>query len=446
MIKAVDKIRQTYSGLFTLSGDRKSLFKNFSIYFVGILALKATYIILLPIYTRELTSSEYGQLELVLIFIGIYSLILSMGLPQYLALIYFHHEGMERSRNIAQVFFTFIYLATPVAIISILLVNPIKLYFFDSGLSDYLLYLAIIISYFTFFSNAIISLLRVKQRAKQVVSLQVGTGVLIMTLNIAFILLFNLGVMGIVIAQLLSVLLICMVGYHLFTTSGISRWRKVHISKMIDSIKIGAPLVASTFFVMIMVGADRWFLAYYSTAADIGIYSLAYRLASLFEVVVLVAFSSAYSPYIYSLFQKEGVFSTEKINSRVMRYYTLLVCPLSLIVLYYSEPIFLFIIGKEFHSAYMYIYPVLVSYLFLGVMNMSGMCLMFEKKTNYIFFSFFLGAASNIIMNYYAIPRYNILGASITTMLSYFLVMISLLYFRRKVIQSSYRGHVAAHA
>lgn len=416
--------------------NEKRVFKNLFTYFIGILILKGTHFVLLPVYTRELTRAEYGQLELIIIFISIVTLIVSLGLPQYLALIYFHHEGVERKRHVVQVVFTYIYLAVPVVLIAIVLTPQLKAVFLSPDIPRYLIYMAISISFISFFSSTIITLQRVMQRAKTVVSIQVSIGVLGMILNIVFLLVFSFGITGIILTQLISAVLICFIGIFLFSYAGIWRWRKVQLTQMWESVRIGAPLVASSFFVLVMVGADRWFLSYYSSDADIGIYSLAYRLASLFNVVILTSLSNAYSPYSFSLFQKDGIVETEKKNAKVMKLYGIIICPVFFVIAFLMKPVFEIFIGAEFHDAYIFIFPVLIGYFFLGIMNMSGMSLMFKKKTNYIFISFFIGAASNILMNYYAIPRYNIWGAAITTMVSYFFVMICLLFFRQKVIRS----------
>ena len=439
MIRFIREITLTWGPLkesLSIFRNKNRVFKNFFTYFIGILMLKGTYFVLLPVYTRELTKAEYGQLELINIFISVIVLIFSLGLPQCLSLIYFHHEGVERKRHIVQIVFTYIYLTTPLVFIAFSLVPQLQAIFLSPNISRYLIYMAISISFVSFFSCIIISLQRLMQRAKTVVSIEVSIGVLGMLLNIIFILVFHFGITGIILTQLISPVLICFIGLFLFSYSGIWRWRKVKPTQMWESVRLGVPLVASTFFVLVMIGADRWFLSYYSSDADIGIYSLAYRFASLFEVIFLASFSSAYSPYTYSLFQKDGIVETEKKNSEVMKLYFIIICPLSLVVVFLMKPVFEIFVGAEFHDAYIFIFPVLISYFFLGIMNMSGMSIMFKKKTNYIFTSFFIGAASNILMNYYAIPRFNIWGAAITTMLSYFFVMICLLFFRQKVIRS----------
>ncbi len=439
LIRFIRKLALTWGPLKTslsIFSNKNRVFKNFFTYFIGILILKGTYFVLLPVYTRELTKAEYGQLELINIFISVITLIFSLGLTRYLPLIYFHHEGVERKRHIVQIVFTYIYLATPIVFIAFFLVPQLQAVFLSPDISRHLIYMALSISFISFFPTIIIYLQLVMQRAKTVISIQVSIGVLGMFLNIIFILVFHFGITGIILTQLISAVLICLIGLFLFSYSGIWSWRKVNLTQMWESIRLGVPLVASTFFVLVMIGADRWFLSYYSSNADIGIYSLAYRFASLFEVIFLVSLASAYSPYTYSLFQKDGIVETEKKNSKVMKLYSIIICPLSLVIVFLMKPVFEIFVGAEFHDAYIFIFPVLISYFFLGIMNMSGMSIMFKKKTNYIFASFFVGAASNILMNYYAIPKYNIWGAAITTMLSYFFVMICLLFFRQKVIRS----------
>jgi len=69
-------------------------------------------------------------------------------------------------------------------------------------------------------------------------------------------------------------------------------------------LRFGLPLVPAGFFYWALELSDRWFLQYFRTQAEMGLYGVAWRYASLMMIVVM-GFQTAWSPTLMRL-AKEG--------------------------------------------------------------------------------------------------------------------------------------------
>ena len=76
---------------------------------------------------------------------------------------------------------------------------------------------------------------------------------------------------------------------------------------------------------------------------------------------------------------------------------------------------------------------ILLSYFFFGLFTNVNIASYFENKIKYLIISSGLGALSNIVFNFLLIPEYSIIGAAVSTMLSYFIMFTALYYFSQKV-------------
>lgn len=436
----VEKLKIKKSTFLGYIKNNKKLVKNFGTYFSGILALQGIAFFLIPVYTRELTTANYGQLELISTFIGIFSILIGLGLSPYIGVQYFHYKGLERKKEIANVSFIYILIATPVALLMILLSEALSKYLFLSQVPVSLIILGSIISYMAFFQSVYFTILKHQQKALKLVITQIVVGLVLAGLNLYFIYCLKMGITGIVTAQLIGLFLIIL-SIFLFNSVKVEfDWLKTDIKKIISHIKISFPLALTSLASWVMVGADRWILMIYRSVDEIGIYSLAYRFGRIFEVLILAALSATYSPYIYSRFQEEGILVTEKKNGMFIKYYFIFFMLLSTVGFIVLKPLFFIVVGESFYPSYKYILLVLYGYIFLGLTYFCGYCIYYTKKTNYIFYGFTIGALINIGLNFILIPKYGIWGAALTTTFSYMVMSCYMFFIRRKVL-NTFRGN-----
>jgi len=176
------------------------------IYSLGALFLKGISFFLIPLYTRMLHPSDYGNLELLNTFTSILEIVCSLGLVQFLYMDYFHHEKEGRVKLMNTILSIYIGLSTLLYVIT-----AIFIYFYHErtlgSLSLYLIYFGILTTYLNFFQGIYILVLKFSERAKAVTILQIAIGLLSMAMNIYFVYYLRTGISGIIWANLISMMI-----------------------------------------------------------------------------------------------------------------------------------------------------------------------------------------------------------------------------------------------
>ena len=82
------------------------------------------------------------------------------------------------------------------------------------------------------------------------------------------------------------------------------------------------------------------------------------------------------------------------------------------------------LIGEQFWAAGEVVYLILLAYFFFGmyVIQLPGVYM--KNKTKFIPWFRFVGAASNILLNIFLIPKYGVIGSAWATCIAYFLMTL----------------------
>jgi O-antigen/teichoic acid export membrane protein len=81
---------------------------------------------------------------------------------------------------------------------------------------------------------------------------------------------------------------------------------------------------------------------------------------------------------------------------------------------------------------------ILLAYLFFGLYTNLNVASYFKDKTRYLLISSAAGFVSNIVFNIILIPSYSIIGAAISTTISYFVMFVVLYVFSQRIYRIGY--------
>ena len=194
-------------------------------------------------------------------------------------------------------------------------------------------------------------------------------------------------------------------------------------------VNFGLPYVPNLIFIIIIDLIDRVLVSRWLSLEAAGYYSAAYKFANLMYTLV-TAFQIAWQPFFLSHLKSEG---GNRLFSRVLTYYCLTAALLFIgMGLFYHELAAVHfrsfsVIGPQYRAGLKVVPVLLLAYVFCGVYYNFLVGIYSKEKTIYTPIITFVGAALNVGVNYFAIPRYGIMGAALTTLLFY-AVMAFLLY------------------
>lgn len=183
----------------------------------------------------------------------------------------------------------------------------------------------------------------------------------------------------------------------------------------LDIIKYSAPLLFSTIITWVFQSFDRMALKNWSTLSEVGIYSAAFKIIALLNILQ-ASFSTFWTPICYEHLEKKSddkIFFKNAFN--IVSFSMFIVAILSII----SKDLLVFLLGVEYRSA-SYIMGFLV---FIPVMytisETSVLGINFKKKNKWHVIIAIIVSFCNIVGNYILVPKYGAYGASISTAISY---------------------------
>tara|TARA_Y100001970_G_C14227583_1_gene856609 strand:+ start:292 stop:1830 length:1539 start_codon:yes stop_codon:yes gene_type:complete len=236
---------------------------------------------------------------------------------------------------------------------------------------------------------------------------------------------FGLGMIGITISYFLSIVFGLIIGFILMIKIIPELFDKKNMSNINRSefFSYSTPLFLSSFFTIFLNRIDILMLSYYLAADQIGIYSIANRLAILVFFIASSTFA-IFSPAIAKLLGKGQRADIEKFLYRVSKLVLIATMPIFLIIVILSKEI-LSIFGKEFEMGNATLLILASSFLFNSFIGFAGQVLGVMGRSKLILINSVGASFVNIFLNYILIPKYGIIGAAFATGSSIFFINVA---------------------
>lgn len=181
-------------------------------------------------------------------------------------------------------------------------------------------------------------------------------------------------------------------------------------------LKDSWPLIFSSLVVMIYMRIDQIMIKEMLGEYEVGVYSAAVRLSEAFYFIPMLLTASVFPAIVHAKKQSEELY-----YKRLQRLYTFLVwlaigiaLPMTLL----SDWLVIFLFG----DAYLLAGQVLTIHIWAAVFVFLGVAftkfLLAENLTKISLQRTFFGAVTNVVLNFFLIPEYGVIGAAIATLLS----------------------------
>jgi O-antigen/teichoic acid export membrane protein len=225
---------------------------------------------------------------------------------------------------------------------------------------------------------------------------------------VAFVLMYALD-------NLLAALLLIYL-YHKKVTFSFFEWQ-VKYDVMKSLLKDSWPLILSGIAVMLYMKIDQVMIGNMLGDSQLGVYSAAVKLSEAWYFIPMIVSGSVF-PAILNTRKKSRELYLERMQ---MLYdsFTLFTIFVALITTFVAPFVIHIIYGVEYieAAAVLSIHIWAGIFVFLGVA--SSKYLVAENLTKISFYRTFIGAITNLTLNFILIPEHGILGAAIATLISY---------------------------
>ena len=386
--------------------------KNSLIYGLGTALRNVTSLIMLPIYTSYLSPSDYGAVELLTMALNFISLIMGMRLAQAMFRFY-SLESDENKKNsiVSTTLLSVSGLGILFALLSIACSELIVELLFGS--KDYLLEFRLFI--FTLVTTAVIqtamTYFQVRQQPVQYVLYSSGYLFLQIVLNIYFVVLLELHVLGVVYGALSSGLIMSFLLFVVLVKDVGARFSTRLFFRMWEFI---LPLMLASMAGFYAAYADKYFIRLFDGLAAVGLYVLAYRLSSIVSTLY-ATFNQSWSAARFDIYKSD---KNSRLFSRVYKYMNLLLVVFGTAVAIFSKDVIYYMTNQSFHGAIGLVPLFVVVVIVNSHMSFFNLGIMVSERTGYIALASLSKAFISTILYIIMIPKYGVYGAAVGLLIS----------------------------
>lgn len=391
----------------------KYLFKNVGLLTISNFGGKILTFLLIPLYTKYLTTSEYGIYDLYTTTVSLLVPILSVCVLD--AMLRF---SLDKSNNKNDIFtIGFRNMIKSIAAFSILILINFIFNIFPT-LNQYPIYLFLYFAserFYIFFSNVSKGLDKIKEYAICGFINCVAT----LLLNILFLIVFHWGIDGYFIANISAFFI---AGIYLLFKVKIWKYLKFHLNNKNtkkEMVSYSKHLVFNGLSWWVNNSLDRYIIIWLLGTSENGIYSVAYKIPTIINVVQAI-FNQAWTLSAVKEFDDKQ----DNFYSKTYSTYNLLLTFACSTLIIFDMLIAKLIYSNDFYTAWKYVPFLLISAIFAALNAFLDSIFAANMDSKVIAQTTIIGAAINAVLNLALIHFIGTMGAAVATMISYLAMWI----------------------
>jgi len=354
------------------------------VYMIGNVSSKILQMLILPIITKALSTGEYGTYDLIITTISLISPIVTCQLIEGMFRFLFDCSEEEKSKTISSVS-AFIIAGSVLLGFAVCLTHSF-LTNYGNPLLIYLNFLAYV------FLNYTQKLARCQSKNKQFAVSGVVNTIVILGLQALFLLVFNSGLNGMILATCISHftagLYLC---FYLKVKNHLSI-SFVDVKTLKRLLRYSLPLVPNSIGWWVVASSDRYIISGFIGFAANGIYAIAGKFSQILTLITNV-FQLAWQESAIIENDTEG---RDKFYSYTFNTYMKLLMGGYLAILPFIRIIFPVLTEESFHSGYLYNPILLIGAIFAAFSQFYGSAYLVFKKTGGAFTTTVVAAIINL--------------------------------------------------
>jgi len=389
----------------------KKLIKNTGLFAIGTFATSLLGMLMTPLYTSVLSTSDYGAADLI-------TITTSLLLPLVVCGVY---EGilrfsLDKDADYKTIFSLGILLslggtllvALFLPIISKTTIGPYKWFF---------------ITYFACCSLHTILSYFVKGIEK-IRTYTIGGiigSIVVISSNLFFLLYLKIGVYGYITSLILGHLI-----PSLFFIYKERLFQYLVLPSKLDHKLINAifaysiPIIPNGISWWIANSSDKYILNHFTDVSQVGIYAVSYKIPTIMMTIMGFFIAS----WQLSSVEEFGTDKSKAFYSNIYNKYVLISILLASLLIITAKPFASFLYAKDFFIAWRFVPILVIANVFNILSSFMGTVYIGAKKTKMLSISTMAGAGANIILNFLLIPYWGAMGAALATAASYTIIYV----------------------
>lgn len=406
---------------------KRDLIINTIIIFMGRASTQVISLLMLPLYTSYVITSEYGTVDLINTYVSLLVPVLSLELD--MAVFRFLIDKRDKEEEKKKIISTTVYAMILIMILTIIVFCFIN-YFITLKYSIYILMCII----FNMLSLILTQICRgLGKNIDYSIACTIG-GIVTIGMNIFLLIPLHMGGRGMLISLIISY--IAMSVYLIMRTNCFKYISKNCFDKKIlkELIKYSVPLIPNLISWWIVSVSDRTIISIFLGTSLTGIYSVANKFPTLFSGIYNV-FHLSWSEQA-SLHYKDA--DRQKYFSSVINNGIRIFGSICLLIISFLPIVYKLLINNDYLDSYNQVPILMVAIMFNVVIGLISVIYIAEKKSNELAKTSIIASIINILFNVCFINRLGLYAASISTFIAYFTMLIFRIIDTRKYIKIEY--------
>ncbi|QQG38510.1 MAG: lipopolysaccharide biosynthesis protein [Candidatus Woesearchaeota archaeon] len=381
-------------------------------------------IVLLPLLTKNLGARDFGIWVSIILTADFLALVASLGLGSGIIRFFSrNNKNLRNKKDLFSILFLGVITGIFFSVLLFLLSNPIATYIFKDPSSYIFIRVASIMVFLATLNVLIVNYFNAIRKIYTYSSLLFLQS-FIELLAVFYFILNGFGLGGAIIGSILSRLLVTIVGFILI---------KGNITFNLDFTRLKSyliyslPLAPLSFFFWIIHSSNSYIIGLFGGAANIGIYSFVYSLSKIMFLFMGPIGLILY-PALSMAWDNKKFKEAKNYLSYSLKYFLLLAIPSIFGLTFLAKPLIKIIADNNFLGGAI-LFPLIAGGLMLYKIGEIFLYILTSKKeTLKIFYIYGSGALFSLVLSFFLVYLYGIIGAAIATFATYLYIFIVMFF------------------
>ncbi|HZQ80493.1 MAG TPA: oligosaccharide flippase family protein [Gaiellaceae bacterium] len=416
----------------SLAFQMRRLTRHSAVYGLGGLVSRILATFLLPLYTHYLPTGAYGQVEWVTAATAVLAIVLQLGISSAFFRFYFDEKSAAGKLTVVRTSFWFtMFMSTLGLVLGVVFAHEIAAAA-SLGHATNLIRAGSVGLWAQTNYQQLTNLFRAEERSTAYAIASVANVLVTVAAMVVFVAVFHWGAIGLVVGNFTGTLVvyIALVGYR--TEQLGLEFDRTLFRRMQH---FGMPLVPSALALWVINFVDRQFVIDYKGLGEAGVYSAAIKISGVITFV-MIAFRTAWPAFAYSIDDDR---EAKRTYAFVLTYLLAFAAWASLALGALAPWWVRLLTSPQYQRAekgvalLAFAGAIYAGYTVLAIG--SGRA----RKTQLNWVVTGVGAAANVGLNFWLIPRWGMVGASISTLAAYVVLFIGMTLYAQRVYPVSYQ-------
>lgn len=400
------------------------LSKSSIVYGAGGIANKLITLLLLPLFTRYLTPTDFGIISILTMLNMLLLPIFSLGFGTSIGVCYFETQSsVERGKVIWNSFYCLIASSITMFVLLYSIENRINQTLLDGKSSSSLILLTIASTVFGILVQPFQLKLQFEQKPRPFVLISMVSLIVSSAVSISGVILFHRSVQGVLEGMLIGQIVAFVLFFSISFKQRIGEYSAETIKKL---FRAGIPMIPAFFFIFVMQNGVRYFLEIFHGLSAVGVYTIGSNFGLIMGLVT-GSFISSWTPYALSYSNNQA--AAQELLSRITYYFIAGFGLLVTIIFLYSRAIIIIFTDNVYLDAHTVVGLSAAAQFYSALFLMLLPPAYFANEATCVVKTQSIAMGIFLLISIMIIPIYGIVGAALAVCLGFMsLVMLQFLW------------------